>query len=900
MRKLGWIPVEQWHAIESDEALRLTESGSEGLSQETVLRRREEYGWNRFPEPAPPGLWKILLNQFANPLIYILLAAAGVSLLIGEFGDAGFIFAVLSLNACIGAYQELKAERSSAALRNMLKIYARVRRAGVESQIAAEELVPGDIVLLESGVKAPADMRLLSTVGLLVDESLLTGESLAIEKNTAPQSLHSALGDRRNMVFAGSTVTSGRGIGVVVATGLQTELGKIASAVTTSDGSKPPIIIRMEKFSHQISVIVLGVCLVLGIFEVIQGKPVQEVFLIMVALAVSAIPEGLPIAMTVALSVATQRMAQRSVIVRKLTAVEGLGSCTCIASDKTGTLTVNKQTVQRLFLYPDVHLRVTGEGYNDQGEVLDQAGGKVSAALHEELHELARVGVLCNEAALQQEQGEWVYSGDAVDIAFLALAHKVGQPPAGTVAAVELLNAVPFESQRKYAAQFFRQAGRVWVAVKGAAEAIAPMCSCDWDRSRVCGPFDPLKVEQETLRLSEEGFRVLALAIGEVADKAGDSYNEADIQGLAFLGLVGLIDPLRPEAKQAIAVCRQAGVQVVMITGDHPATALAIGQELGIADSRSQLASGADWEELMRLPEQQRWQKVRQFKVFARVAPLQKLEIVDALMQSGHFVAVTGDGANDAPALRRSNIGVAMGSGTDLAKDNADIIVIDDNFSSIVAGVEEGRFAYANVRKVIWFLISNGLGLILFFTFNLLMGWSLPLVAVQLLWLNLVANGLQDVGLAFEKGEQGVMQEPPRPPQEGIFNRAMLEKVLVGATAQALISIGFWHWVSNQGYSIEEQRNLMLMLLIILGNLQVLTCRSERQSMFSLPVSRNLVLFAGMAVTNALHFFATQNPLMQSVLSLKPLTFEQWGLLLLVALPIAAVMELQKKFGRKV
>jgi len=363
---------------------------------------------------------------------------------------------------------------------------------------------------------------------------------------------------------------------------------------------------------------------------------------------------------------------------------------------------------------------------------------------------------------------------------------------------------------------------------------------------------------------------------------------------------VGLIDPLRPEAKQSIETCHQAGIQVVMITGDHPATAFAIGRELGIADSRAQLVSGSEWADLMLQSEQERWKKVRQFKVFARVAPLQKLEIVDALMKSGHFVAVTGDGANDAPALRRANIGVAMGSGTDLAKENADIIVTDSNFSSIVAGVEEGRFAYANIRKVIWFLISNGLGLLLFFTFNLLMGWSLPLLAVQLLWLNLVANGIQDVGLAFEQGEKGVMNEAPRPPQEGIFNVAMLEKVLVGAATQALTCILFWYWLSNGEYSIDEQRNYMLMLLIFIGNLQVMTCRSERQSMFSLPIARNRLLIIGIVFTNALHYFATQNVLLQSILSLTPPTFTKWVLLPLVALPIVAVMEMQKKMRRRV
>ena len=887
-----------WHAMETGEVLQELSASQSGLSNDEVAERRKKYGLNQFPEQKPPGVLTIILHQFANPLIYILLAAAVASMAIGEYGDAGFIFAVLILNACIGAYQELKAERSSAALKNMLKIYARVRRNGIDVQVPAEELVPGDIVLLESGVKVPADMRLLSVSGLLADEAFLTGESVAAEKNSTALKPETGVADRLNVAFAGSTITSGRGIGVVVATGLSTELGKIARAVTASETSKPPILIRMEKFTNQISVVVLGACFLLGVYEVLQGKAIQEVFLIVVALAVSAIPEGLPIAMTVALSVATQRMAKRNVIVRKLTAVEGLGSCTCIASDKTGTLTVNKQTVQRVFLYPDLELRVSGEGYNDEGQVLNMDGSPTEDLLNPELQELARIGVLCNEGALRKKDGQWIYSGDAVDISFLALGYKVGQSPEQVVSAVEMLSSVPFESERKYAAQFFRQNGKVMVAVKGAAEAIAPMCSCDWDKSRVCGVFDPQKVEQETLKLSEEGYRVLALAVGVIPENSTGTYTEADIHELEFLGLVGLIDPLRPEAKEAIDTCHKAGVQVVMITGDHPATAFAIGKELGLAQDRAQLVTGSQWEGLMQGPAVERVEKVRQARVFARVTPLQKLEIVDELMKSGHFVAVTGDGANDAPALRRANIGVAMGSGTDLAKENADIIVTDDNFSSIVAGVEEGRFAYSNVRKVIWFLISNGLGLIVFFSFALMIGWPLPLVAVQLLWLNLVANGIQDVGLAFEQGEDGVMNEPPRSPKEGIFNRSMMEKVFLGAMTQAVICAGFWYWAANADFAIEEKRNFMLMLLIFIGNLQVLTCRSERHSIFSVSINRNRLLIVGIVFTNVLHYFATQTSLLQSILVLTPLTLAKWSFLLLLALPISVVMEGQKWWRR--
>lgn len=885
-----------WHFASAEEVAAKQQTSPAGLDAPEVERRRGLYGENRFPSQNPPGILTIFLRQFLNPLIYILLAAALVSILIGEAGDAGFIFAVLAFNALVGSYQELKAERSSAALRNLLKTYARVRRQGAEVVLEAEELVPGDIVLLESGVKVPADLRLFSATGLQVDEALLTGESVAAEKNIDSLPAATGLGDRSNMAFAGSNVTSGRAVGIVVATGLQTELGKIARSVTEAETSKPPLIIRMESFTHQISIVIMGACLLLGAYEVYQGKNIHDVFLIVVALAVSAIPEGLPIAMTVALSVATRRMAQRNVIVRKLTAVEGLGSCTTIASDKTGTLTVNKQTLRRIFLYPGLQLQVSGEGYNADGQIRNCDGSPVAAECEPELREMARVGLLCNEATLVREKEEWKFSGDPVDISFLAFALKAGLDLPAETEAVESLNSVPFESERKYAAQFFRREGKIWVAVKGAVEAIVPMCCCDWDVARAGNILDPALIERETQRLSGGGFRVLALAVGQVPDKAENDYDAGDIRDLWFLGLAGLIDPIRPEAKVAVEKCRQAGIRVLMVTGDHPTTALAIGKELGIADDERELMSGAQWAEAVK---EAMHHKADQIRVFARMTPLQKLEIVDALMQNGHFVAVTGDGANDAPALKRAHIGVAMGSGTDLAKESADIIVADDNFASLVAGVEEGRNAYANVRKVIWFLISNGMGLIVFFTLSLLMDWPLPLVAVQLLWLNLVANGIQDVALAFEQSEPGLMEKPPRSPQEGIFNRSMLEKVFLGASLQALICLGYWYWLTNTGMALESARNLLLLLLIFMGNLQVLSCRSEQSSVFALPLSRNWLLAGGILFTHGLHLAATRNAFFREVLSLEPVSVSQWLILFLLAAPLLVGMELHKKFLRE-
>ena len=890
--------AKNWHAMSNNEVLAELKSSESGITQEEAIIRLEQIGPNKLPAAKPPTLLQIFLGQFLNPLIYILLAAAAVSLAIGEAGDALFIFIVLAFNACIGSYQEWKAERSSAALMELFQTQARVRRAGLELTLPADVLVPGDIVLLESGVKVPADLRFLSTNGLAIDEALLTGESVASNKMNASLLVETSLGDRKNIGFAGSTVTVGRGVGIVVETGERTELGNIATAVTDTEIAKPPLIVRMERFTHQISYIILGACFLLGIYEVLQGKNVHDVFLILVALAVSAIPEGLPIAMTVALSVATQRMARRNVIVRKLTAVEGLGSCTHIASDKTGTLTLNKQTIRQVFLYPSIHLEVTGEGYNSEGKNFEPQQDSFVAQADPELLELAKVGALCNEASLVFNGSEWESAGDPVDLAFLSLAYKLSLQPRIIRESVELLTTIPFESERKYSAQFYRENGKVKVAVKGAVESIVPMCGCDWDHVRSCSPLDASRIELETLNYTKSGYRVLALAVGEVPASCADNFEVYDIVNLEFLGLVAFIDPLRPEALVAVEQCRRAGIKVLMVTGDHPSTAFSIGKDLQIIESEQELVSGVELADLKINNLAAYQQRILTASVFARVTPLQKLDIVGELMQAGNFVAVTGDGANDAPALRKANIGVAMGSGTDLAKENASIIVSDDNFASIVAGVEEGRYAYDSLRRVIWFLISNGFGLIVFFTIALFGAGPMPLVAVQLLWLNLVANGLQDVALAFEKGETGSMNVDPRPPQEGIFNRDMVEKVMVGGGMQAIICLLAWNWLLGHGIPEAAARNQLLLLLICMGNLQVMSCRSEKLSVFRIPFSRNWTLIAGVLFTHFLHLFATHNSFLQKVLSLEPVSFGIWTQTVVMALPLVAAMEIQKRLAQ--
>lgn len=877
-----------WHQLSVQQALERLGATVTGLSSAEAAERLARHGPNSLPVKPPPGLAIIFIHQFLSPLIYILLVAGMVSLLIGEQTDAGFIFAVILLNAALGTFQEWKAEKSAANLQQLLKIIARVKRDNRVALHPAEELVPGDVVLLESGQRVPADLRLLETRGLTVDESLLTGESVAVVKQCEPLEAELSLSDRRNLAFAGSTVTSGRGVGLVVDTGMATEVGHIARAVAETATSKPPLVIRMERFARQISYLVLGFVTLLAIISHLEGIGWQEVFFMAVALAVSAIPEGLPVAMTVALSIATSRMARRNVIVRKLTAVEGLGSCTCIASDKTGTLTVNRQTVKALWLPGGDTFQVTGEGYSGEGMVLDALGHTPAAETEGRLALLATAATLCNEATLTRTGEEWQYQGDAMDIALLALTWKLRLNPEQLRGKVDILGDIPYESELRYAARLYWDDAGNWV-VKGAVERILGFC----DRMLTATgelPLDAALVLSEADNLAAAGHRVLAIAWGQHPDDGHpDPLGEEHIPKLCLLGLAGFIDPLRPEVAAAVATCRRAGVEVKMITGDHPATALAIARGLDLADSPETVVTGSQLESTDAVDA-----LVARCNVFARVSPLQKLQLVEILGRLGHFTAVTGDGVNDAPALRKAHIGVAMGSGTDVAKETASIIVTDDNFASIVAGVEEGRHAYANIRKVIYLLISTGGAEIVLFSLALLFGLPLPLLAVQLLWLNLVTNGIQDVALAFEGGEPGSMSRPPRPPEEGVFNRLMIQQTLISGLIMGLLAFAAWFWMQQQGWPLDEARNTILLLMVLLENVHVFNCRSERASAFLVPLRRNRLLIGGVLVAQSIHILIMFNPLMQRVLNIQPVSLGQWSCLLLLASLLLLVMEVFK------
>ena len=882
------------HAYPSDVVLSALGASRHGLTHAEAAARLERYGRNALPRAKPPGMARIFLHQFTSPLIYVLVAAALLSWVIQEWADAGFIGAVLLVNAIIGTVQEYSAQRAAEALNQLVTTKCRILRDADTYEMDAEVLVPGDIVLLESGDRVPADLRLLLEHDLEVDESLLTGESMAVWKDAdTTVAADSGLGDRVNVAFAGTLVTRGRGRGVVVGTALDTELGKIAASVLGKRTAKPPLVLRMERFTHRVAIVVVVAALVMAGVALTRGMPLAEIFLLAVALAVSAIPEGLPVALTVALAVGMQRMAKRNVIVRRLVAVEALGSCTYIATDKTGTLTENQLTVRRIVFPRCDEWEVTGEGLDSRGSIVTPQG--IPSPEYQELvARLCRAAVLANEGFLGQQEGGWVHYGDAVDVALLVMAHKLGVVQAETRGAYPEVDTIPFESERQFSATLNKVNGAKHAFVKGALERLLPMCSA------MSGPdgevdLDADLLERPARRLARRSYRVIAFAAGQIEPTTQGNISEEHLSGLTLIGMVGLIDPLRAEAKSAVAACREAGIQVGMLTGDHPTTAFAIASELELVSDAGQIVSGPE----LREAEQDADALIDRAKVFARMEPRQKLDIVHSLQRNGHFVAVSGDGANDAPALRAAQVGVAMGkSGTDVARETAELIITDDNFASIVNGVEEGRIAYANVRKVIFLLISTGAAELVLFTLALLTGLPLPLLAVQLLWLNLVTNGIQDVALAFEPGEGDELRQPPRPPQESIFNRVMIERVVLSALVMGTMAFFLFQWLLNSGYTVDEARNGTLLLMVLFENVHVFNCRSETRSAFRHNPLRNPILLVGTIAAQLVHIGAMYTPWIRDVLHVQPVSPTHWLQLLGLALTILLAMEFQKAFRK--
>ncbi|WP_231420526.1 cation-translocating P-type ATPase [Sphingomonas sp. Leaf205] len=825
--------VTAWHATSIDRVAALLDTGRGGLSSKAAAARLIADGPNALPPPPVPSVLLLFVRQFNSPLIYLLIAAAAVSLGLGHRTDAGFIGVVLLVNAAIGTVQESKAASSLAALGRMIGQTAMVRRDDVVSVIDARDIVVGDVVELESGMAVPADIRLSSSSALSVDQSTFTGESVAVFKDHAGL-VHDRTppGERATMALAGTMIEQGRGVGIVVATGADTALGAIDASLRTAKATPPPLVIRLDRLARQISTATIALIIPFALVLLAQGRPGDQILLLAVALAVSAIPEGLSIAVTVALAAGTRRMAARNVIVRSLPAVEGLGACTIIASDKTGTLTRNILSVEKILL-------ADGRAFASADWPTDGLAGMRQAA------------ALCNEGSIGLD-GELV--GDSVDVALLRFARDGGADLAMLYAVVRTA-ALPYEPVRKFSTVAIAEGAGVRVFAKGAPEIIRQMCRA----------IDPAAFAAATA-MAGEGYRVIAVAASEGATTT-DPMAPGDI---VLLGWVGLIDPVRPEVPAAITRCAEAGIGVRMVTGDHPGTALTIARGLGLEVAADQVVTGAQMTELAEQPERLA-ALILGGRVFARIEPVQKLEIVRILATSGELVAVTGDGVNDAPALQAAHIGVAMGiAGTDVARSAADLVLADDNFASIVAGVEEGRVTYANVRRIVIILLATGIAEIGMFIGAVMLGLPMPLTAVQLLWLNLVTNGAQDVMLGFGRGEGDELHQSPRPPSAPILDRSAIALMIPPALLMTGLALYLVADLQREGRPLAEIQNAVLLMTVLFQNAYVLCMRSERRLIYREPVLSNASLLLGIGIALALQATAMLWPPLGSVLGTAP------------------------------
>ncbi|MBP1849386.1 cation-translocating P-type ATPase [Rhizobium halophytocola] len=869
---------------------------TQGLTSAEARTRLARFGPNQLPEPRAPSPLALFIRQFRSPLIYILLLAAVVSLMVSELEDAVFIAIVLLLNGLLGAAQEYSAGRAAVALRKLDLPQTVVVRDGQTLGIEASRLVPGDLVLLEAGSRVPADLDLVEANDLQCDESLLTGESLPAHKIARSDADRTA-DDKAMIAFAATLITRGRGRGLVTATGRDTQIGRIAVEIGRASVSQPPLMIRLAHFSNMIAWTVGGISLCLVAMGLMRGLAWNDLLLMSIALAVCAIPEGLPIAISISLALSMRRMARRNVIVRHMPAVETLGSCTMIATDKTGTLTLNELTVTDIRLPDGTHLVL--DAHKDFDACRIHGANMTTAQAGKRAERLLRAASLPNEGSLVCREGSWQGVGDTVDIALLAAAHKAGIASGGMIDDYPLVARIPYEPDLKYAASFHRRGQRVGIFVKGSAETLIDMA----DRMEVDNRLVP--IERETLFAQKEemagrGLRVLAFAEGEISDDPAQTPGPHHLVELVFLGLVGMKDPIRSEVPQAMADCRSAGVDVAMLTGDDPRTAAAIAAQAGLHVSPGQLTTG----DQVRLAEEAGADQLdaltRTARIYARVAPAQKLAIVLSMARNGHFVAVTGDGINDAPALRHAHVGVAMGlKGTEVAKESADIVLTDDNFASIVSGIREGRTAYANIRKVILMLVATGAAETLLFLLAIPLGLPMPLLPVQLLWLNLVTNGIQDVALASEKPEGNELTRPPRTPREPIFDRTMISRILASTLVIGGGGFAIFYWLLAQGYELSQARNMLLLLFVMFENVQTFTSRSERQSIFSLPFFGNPLLLASVVAAQAIHILAMYIPWFRTTLEIAPNSFAQWMLMLAAASSLVLTTELQKWLTRR-
>jgi magnesium-transporting ATPase (P-type) len=891
-------PHEPWHALAVDEVLRsLRVDPQRGLADAQALERAAQFGANALPEPPPRSLWRIFARQFLSPLIYILFVAAMLAVALGHHGDGGVILGVVFVNALIGMFQEGRAERSMAALRRLAALQVCVLRDGREQMLQARDLVPGDVLRLAAGDAVAADARLIEQAQLQAAEAALTGESVPVAKSVARVPAEAGLADRHDMVYSGTHITAGRGIAVVVATGASTEVGHIAGLTEAAAEVKTPLEHRIERFGRALVVAALGLFVLVVLLGLWRSLPIADVLMVAISQMVSMVPEGLPVALTIALAVGMQRMAARGAIIRRLAAVETLGSTTVICSDKTGTLTRNEMTVQTLWLPGPGggrEIAVSGVGYAPRGAFTER-GASVDPG-DPAIAALLQAAALCNDAELiapADEMASWTVLGDPTEAALRVVAAKAGIDLAALEGAAPREEELPFDSSLQLMATRHRMADAPRrVFVKGSPEAVL----------RLVGDSGAATSAKQAARraadaMAARALRVLAMAV--VGDDPLDA--AAGFEALAgraqLLGLVGQIDPPREEAKVAVAACREAGIRPVMVTGDHRLTGLAIARELGIAHERDRAVDGA---ELERMGEAEFHKELQRIAVFARVQPAQKLRIVEALQARNEVVAMTGDGVNDAPALARADVGIAMGiAGTDVAKSAAEIVVTDDNFATIVGAVEQGRVVYANLKKVILFLFATSIDEVLVLLLALLAGYPLPLAAVQILWINIVTEGTLTVNLVMDPPDGDEMKRKPVPRDDPLVDRVMLARVAVMALAAVVATFGWFAWRAAQGVDLAQLRTETFTVLAICQWFNVLNCGSATRSALRLGALRNRWLVAGIALSVALQAVVLYVPPMNALFHTVPLALETIGPLVVVASLVLWVEEARKLVVRR-
>ena len=845
-----------------EEVFKKVNSDINGLSNKEILKRLEKDGYNTLPKKKDESFLHIFVKELKDPIVILLVITTIFSLFIGEVVDALAIFFIIIVDLLLGSIQEWKAGKSVSNLSNMIEVNTLVKRDGEESSIHASNLVVGDIVFLTSGDKISADMRIIECNNFTVDESVLTGESIAVNKNIEVIDKKVAISDMKNMVFAGTTVSTGRAICVVTGTSLNTEIGKIASKVATTKKEKSPLTIRMDKFSKQISIAIIIIAIVIAFILSFKNISFNEIFLSVVALSVSAMPEGLPLALTMALTITSNRIYKKHVIVKKLNSVESLGSCTYIASDKTGTLTINKQMAKRI-VFPD------GEEFDvDKDNVIDK-----------NVRFISELGYINNEAIMNKDKK---YLGDSIDIAFKILGNKLDVDGSN----INILKRIEYESEKQYSAVFYEKNGKNYCTVKGSLEKILSFCSTRLRR----------KIMSQNELLAKDGYRVIAIAYKEIEKKK--EYSEKDLERLMFVGLVAFIDPVRSDASSAIKECKKAGITTIMITGDHPLTAYAIAKKLGIASRKSEVCDTVLLNDELKKGEKHFDKFIKGKKVFTRMSPLDKLEIVNSLKRSGEFVAVTGDGVNDSPALKSANIGIAMGSGTDVSKDVSDMIILNDSFSSIVDGVREGRGAYSNIRKISYMLLSCGFAEVLFFLLSILFNLPMPLVAIQLLWLNIVTDGLQDFALSFEGVEDDVMNKPPIKTNDTLFNKELFSEVFVSGLFIGVLVFLVWKYLLDSGMEVGVARGYIMALMVFIQNIHVLNCRSEDESFFKVHLKGNVLIPIVIVGSILLQVIVMESPILSKVLKTVSIPFMDCVFLFVISLSILVVVEIYKYFKR--